>query len=447
MSFETSLGADAVRRATEPLDGVGLDPHAARGTRAARHPVHVVYGGADRFVADVAAKFGRLARQSLDAWAPDGAAIERIFAVADGSRIRDRVDEKLRDAPVEDFRIDFEDGYGFRTDAEEDADALRAARTLAGALDGGGLPRWIGVRIKPLTDEHRARAIRTLDGFVTALVAASGGRLPEGFAVTLPKVTSAAQPAALAALLAALEDAHGLTPGVIRVELLVETPEAVVDVDGRSAIPSWLAPIGARARSIHLGAYDYQSLLGVTAPHQRLRHPACDQLRLTMLQAAGAAGVTVVDGATNRMPIAPHRGDALGEAERAANARAVESAWREHADNVRHALGFGITAGWDLHPAQLVARYVAVFADVLAGAEPAGRRLRNFVAAATRATRVGTDFDDAASAQGLLNFFAHALDCGALTDAEARAATGLEPDALRSRSFKAIAAGADDAQT
>ncbi len=443
MTLDTTLSSEAIRRATERLAGVGLDPHAARGDRVEPQPVHVVYGGADRFVADVAAKFGRIAGAALDAWAPDGRAIERIFGVVDGDRLRARVARKLRDEPIEDFRIDFEDGYGFRTDAEEDADAVRAARALAGALDdapdGARLPRWVGLRIKPLTDEHRTRAIRTLDGFMTALLTASGGRLPTGFAVTLPKVSTPAQPDALATLLAALEDAHGLASGAIRVELLVETPEAVVGADGRSAIPSWLAPLGARARSIHLGAYDYQSLLGVTAPHQRLAHPACDQLRLTMLQAVGGSGIAVVDGATNRMPIAPHRGDALGDAERAANARAVEAAWREHADNVTHALDFGIAAGWDLHPAQLVARYVAVYADVLAHADAAGRRLRNFVAAATRATRVGTDFDDAASAQGLLNFFAHALDCGALTPDEATAATGLAPEVVRGRSFRAIA--------
>jgi hypothetical protein len=114
---------------------------------------------------------------------------------------------------------------------------------------------------------------------------------------------------------------------------------------------------------------------------------------------------------------------------------AVHRAWRLHAEHIRHSLVAGFYQGWDLHPAQLPARYGAVFAFFLEGLDAAAERLQNFVHKAAQATLVGDVFDDAATGQGLLNYFLRAMNCGALTEQEAVAGSGLTIDELRGRSF------------
>src|SRR5215213_8617321 len=135
-----------------------------------REPVHVVYGGANLFKAETINKLGRIAQNALETYAPNfvefadamwlkGADLlpkhenliqDLEFRLADNpgkvktenynawfaSEIYNRVIEKLRREPIEDFRIDFEDGYGIRGDAEEDAHALAASDELAKALSG-----------------------------------------------------------------------------------------------------------------------------------------------------------------------------------------------------------------------------------------------------------------------------------------------------------------------
>jgi len=57
---------------------------------------------------------------------------------------------------------------------------------------------------------------------------------------------------------------------------------------------------------------------------------------------------------------------------------------------------------------------------------------------AAQATLVGDVFDDAATGQGLLNYFLRAMNCGAITEEEAVAKSGLTLDELRGRSFAKI---------
>jgi len=122
----------------------------------------------------------------------------------------------------------------------------------------------------------------------------------------------------------------------------------------------------------------------------------------------------------------------------AENRASVHNAWRMHYDDVRHSLESGFYQGWDLHPAQLVTRYAAVYTFFLTGVDQQAARLRNFVERAAQATLVGDVFDDAATGQGLLNFFFRAINCGALAEHEAVAMTGVTLDELRSRSFVRI---------
>lgn len=413
-----------------------------------RQPVHTVYGGAHLFRADSAQKLGAAALAALDEYAPDARTLQEAlcFAPQDGDAeafaetVRTRVVEKLRREPVEDFRIDFEDGYGNRPDAEEDGHARTAAEEVAAGAAAGTLPPFIGIRIKPMSKELHARSLRTLDLFLTALVGANRNRLPPNFVVTVPKIMLAGQVTAVATACTTLERRLGLKAGTIRLELMIETPQSIVAPDGSSALRALVAAGKGRAAGAHFGTYDYTALCGITAAWQHMRHDACDFARHMMQVALAQSGVTLSDGATNIMPVPPHRaaaGGALTAVQRRENREAVHRAWKVHFDDATHSLVNGFYQGWDLHPAQLPTRYAAVYAFFLSARPAATARLRNFVDKAAQATLVGDVFDDAATGQGLLNFFARGLSSGALTMGEARE-TGLTPDELHGRSFLTI---------
>ncbi len=403
------------------------------GDSGARQPVHVLYGGAHLFRAASTASLGRNALAVLERYGADAALFE-------DATVRDCVAAKLRSEPVEDYRIDFEDGYGYRTDADEDADADRTANEVARGLDLGSLPPFIGIRVKPLTEALRARSIRTLDIFLTTLLDRTSGRLPAGFVVTLPKITIPEQPAAMANVLDSFESAYSLPANSIRVELMIETTQAIVTPSGQIGIPALIDAARGRCRGIHFGPFDYTAVCDITSTHQKLTHPACDFARHMMLVCAAQRGITVADGPTNVLPIPPHRGDGLTADQESTNRAIVHNAWRLHASHVRHALINGFYQGWDLHPAQLPSRYAAVYAFFREGLEATTARLKNFLEKAAQATLVGEVFDDAASGQGLLNYFLRGLACGALSESDVLAA-GLTIEELRTRSFPSIVEG------
>ena len=411
------------------------------GDSGARQPIHTVYGGAHLFSSDTARKLGELALRALDAYAPDA----ETFASAIGipgelsAKVYDRVRDKLRKEAVEDFRIDFEDGYGNRPDDEEDGHAVAAAKQVAGGMVAGTLPPFLGIRIKPLTGELAARSLRTLDVFLTELLSNTNGTLPVNFVVTLPKIQSRTDVEALVETFGNLEDRLDIEHGALRVEFMVETTQSIFDPQGRSMLPRLHRAAAGRLTGAHFGTYDYTANCDITAAHQRMRHPACDFAKAMMKVAFAGTGVMLSDGATNIMPIAPHRGSNLTDDQQRANRAAVFSAWRLHADDIRHSLVNGFYQGWDLHPAQLPTRYGAVYAFFLDGLAPASERLRNFVDKAAQATLVGDVFDDAATGQGLLNYFLRGIACGAVTEQEALA-TGLSLEEIREKSFVKIMA-------
>lgn len=408
------------------------------GDSAARQPVHVVYGGAHLFRATTTVRLGELARASLAEHAPHAEALAAALGLGEPSEaVYARVVEKLAHEAVEDFRIDFEDGYGSRPDEEEDAHAVNAATELAKGFAEGTLPPFVGVRIKAFTSEAYVRATRTLDLFLTVVAQRTGGRLPPGFVVTLPKVQHADQVSALVAVLQLLEDKLALSPQPIPIELMIEQTSAIFGPSGEIALPALVRAAKGRCRGAHLGTYDYTASCGVVSAFQTMNHPACEHAKSVMQVALAGTGVWLSDGATNVLPLAPHRAEALTAKQKAENARAVHDAWKLHASNVRHSLETGFYQGWDLHPAQLVARYAAVYTFFLDALAPATARLRRFVDEAARATRSGTVFDDAATGQGLLVFFLRGLACGALTQGDV-VATGLTLEELESRSFARI---------
>jgi hypothetical protein len=409
-----------------------------------RQPVHTVYGGAHLFKHDTAKRLGELALRSLRDFGPDAESFARAIGLDPRSGLArsvfDRVSEKLAREPVEDFRIDFEDGYGHRPDAEEDACAVDAAAAVARGVTERTLPPFIGIRIKPMSAELHRRGLRTLDLFVTALLDRAAGRLPDNFVITIPKVVSAEQIAVVIDLLDAIESRRAMKKGSLRVELMVETTQSIIGLDGHCPLQAFVAAARGRCVACHFGVYDYTACCTITAAHQHMRHAACDFARQVMLVALAGTGVWISDGATNIMPTIRHRapaGGSLTPQQTAENLASVHRAWRLHVEDVRHSLVNGYYQGWDLHPAQLPTRYAAVFAFYLEGLEPAAARLRNFVDKAAQATLVGDVFDDAATGQGLLNFFLRGVNCGAIREQEALA-TGLSIDELRTRSFVKI---------
>ncbi len=445
------------------------------GESGRRQPVHVVYGGAHLFRAGIARRLGDVALATLEEFAPDAftfaraiglpgagalpksgkqaAAAERQFAKSPEKLRSDNraawmaqsvyslVLEKLRREPVEDFRIDFEDGYGNRPDEEEDQHAKLAAEEVAKGLSEGSLPPFIGIRLKPFTPELRARSIRTLDFFVRVLSEATHGRLPANFVVTLPKVTIPEQMAALAHLLDAMELALGLEKDSLRFEMMVETTQAIINERGESSLPRFLEASAGRCIAAHFGTYDYTASCSITAAYQTMDHPACDFAKHMMQVAFAGTGIWLSDGATNVLPAPPHRaekGKRLTRSQEKENREAVHRAWRLHYGHIQRSLVSAYYQGWDLHPAQLPTRYAAVFSFFLEGLDSAAVRLKNFVEKAAKATLVGDVFDDAATGQGLLNFFLRAINCGAIDEVEAERLTGVTIEELRMGSFLKI---------
>ena len=413
------------------------------GEVGARQPVHTVYGGAQLFTADAARKLGDVAQRALLEYAPDAATLGEALGIADHpalSTIYHRVVDKLQHEPVEDFRVDFEDGYGNRPDAEEDGHAVAVAESLAQGMRDGVLPPFVGIRIKPLNEELRVRSMRSLELVLTTLVGRAGS-LPDNFVVTVPKVVIIEQVAYIVAELARLERTLGLACGSLRFEVMVETPQIVMDRNGRSLLPRICAVSEGRLSGAHFGTYDYTAGVNITAAHQRMRHPACDFAKQMMQVSFAGTGIWLSDGSTTVMPVPIHRakpGESLLPGQLAANRASVHGAWKLHFDDITHSLVGGFYQGWDLHPAQLVTRYAALYAFFLDGIGAAAARLSNFVSKAAQATLVGDVFDDAATGQGLLNFFLRGVNSAAITEAEALAMTGLSLDELRGRSFVKI---------
>ena len=409
-----------------------------------RQAVHTVYGGAHLFKADTAQRLGKVALHSLEEYAPDAGTLARVLRmdvdVQLARKVYERIVEKLQREAVEDFRLDFEDGYGNRADAEEDGHAATSAVEVARGLAAQSLPPFIGIRIKPMNEDLRVRSVRTLDIFISSLLAETGGKLPANFIVTVPKIQLPEQMSAAVRCFELLEQRNGLTSGALKIEPMIETPQAIINQHGQMAISSLIDAAEGRCHSIHFGVYDYTANCGITAAYQAMRHPTCDFARQVMLVSTAGTGIHLSDGATNILPVGPHRaseGAPLTQQQIEENRAAVHGAWKLGFDDNMHSLRNGFYQGWDLHPAQFVTRYAAVYSFFLQGLDAASGRLKTFVEKAALASLFGDVFDDAATGQGLLNFFLRGMACGAIHEDEALA-TGLSLEEIRSRSFLKI---------
>jgi citrate lyase beta subunit len=381
------------------------------GPRPGRQPVHTVYVPADRYDSSFVPAWREQAEAALAEHAASPAELAHLAGVPQdlAADLDRRVRDKLRREPVEDLRIDFEDGYGARPDAEEDSAVDAAASALLDAVDAGRATAFCGIRFKSFEAPTRVRGIRTLVRFVTAVT--RDGALPDGFVVTLPKVTSVEQVQAMVHACERIEDGVGLQPGALRFEIQVETPQAIVGPDGSALVARMVHASDGRCTALHYGTYDYSASVGIAAAYQSMEHPGADHAKAVMQVAAAGTGVHLSDGSTNVLPVGG-REDVL-------------AAWRLHARLVRRSLERGYYQGWDLHPAQLPTRYLATYAFYREGLPAAALRLKNYVGQVDSGV-----MDEPATARALSDFVVRGLDCGATDEDEVERLTGLDRVAI-----------------
>lgn len=381
------------------------------GDRGVRQPLHTVYVPASSYAAGLVPEWRDRALAVLDEHGPDARSFARAAGLSEEimAEVYPRVRAKLEREPIEDLRIDFEDGYGTRPDDEEDAAAVSGAVALADSVSAGEAAPFHGIRFKSFEAPTRRRGLRTLDLFIGEL--ARRGRLGDGFVVTLPKVTSVDQVSAMVTTCQWLESSHGIAPGRLRFEVQVETPQAILGADGTALVARMIHAGAGRVTGLHYGTYDYSASMGIAAEYQSMEHPVADHAKAVMQVAAAGTGVLLSDGSTNVLPV--------GDEE------AVRRGWALHARLVRRSLERGFYQGWDLHPAQLPTRYAATFAFYRDGFESAAARLRAYVGQGDSAY-----LDEPATAVALAGFVVRGVECGAVDDAEVSEKAGLDRAAL-----------------
>lgn len=443
------------------------------GDKPDRQAVHTVYGGANLFKSDTCIKMGDIALKSLQTYAPDFVTLAKVLKMEGYEELPDdekkiaklvkkldkmeeaerhaypawlpytaynKIIQKLKTEAVEDFRIDFEDGFGNRPDEEEDTTAINAASELAMGMNEKTIPPFIGIRIKPFTEDLKNRGVRTMDIFLTTLLEKTHGRLPDNFVVMLPKVTIPEQVTTMVRFFEIIEKKNNLANGTLKMETMVEATQIIMDDEGRNPLMKIIKAGEGRLIAAHFGTYDYTASCGITAKYQTMAHPVCDFAHHMTKVALAGTGIFLSDGATNVMPVAPHRGDDLTAKQLKENRQSVHNAWRIGYNHTMHSLVNGFYQGWDLNPAQIPMRYAATYNFFLSSIADATHRLKTFVDRAAISTLTGDIFDDAATGQGLLNFFLKAMNCGAISEEEVTA-TGLTVDEIRSRSFYKILQG------
>lgn len=447
--------------------------HIYPGDKPDRQPVHTVYGGANLFKSDTCIKMGEIGLKNLQTYSPNFVVLAKVLQlqgheqlpssekeIEELTRHLDKMNEakrkkepawlsysvynkiisKLQVEAVEDFRIDFEDGFGNRPDEEEDATAVNAANELSAGMKNKTISPFIGIRIKPFTEDFKYRGVRTLDLFLTTVLKNTNGKLPDNFVVMLPKVTIPEQVITLVRLFEIIEKENNLDPGTLKMETMVEATQIIMDDKGRNPLMKIIRASEGRCIAAHFGTYDYTASCGITAKYQTMAHPVCDFAHHMTKVALGGTGIFLSDGATNVMPVAPHRGDNLTAEQLTENRKSVHNAWRIGFNHSMHSLINGLYQGWDLNPAQLPMRYAATYNFFLSSMEDATLRLKIFVERSAISTLTGGIFDDAATGQGLLNFFLKAMNCGAISEEDAMA-TGLTIEEIHSRSFYKILQG------
>lgn len=364
------------------------------GDRADARPVHTVYVSAAEYRATTPAEWGNAAHDAVITTGGYRALADRLGVDASiRLEAAERTERRILRRPVEDLRIDFEDGYGFVSDAEEDREAVRAAHEVALALPQS--ETRIGLRPKSIEPSTRERSLRTLALFTETLFARTGHL--SGLIVTLPKVTSADQVNAFAASLTSLEHAIGAPEGSLDLEVQVEMPQLISHFLSDGAFARIPAVRDGRLSGLHFGTFDYTAALGIHPEQQRLDHPSADFAKLAMQLAVAETGIRISDGSTNRVP---RLNDGF-------------ASWTHHAELVRHSLARGIPQGWDMHPRHLPTRFMCVTAYYLSGRMQALEGLKHALSAHS-----GDVLDEPASLRSIAGFLVDGVRHGVLTPEE-----------------------------
>lgn len=398
----TALTSDAVDRLESLFVPIDEDlAHHYPGDRIGGQPSHTVYVSAADASANVPAEWGTAASTILDAH-------PEAFAELDTANVLPVVRERLSTAPIQDLRIDFEDGYGWRSDVVEDRHATAAGAALAALAKDSDGPTWLGIRSKGLAAHERRRGIRTLE-----LVLDGAGGVPDGFVFTVPKLRAVGQVDAVVALCEEVERAHGLPDRALRFELQIESPQAVIGADGTATLARAITRADGRCTSLHYGTYDYSAACGITSAQQSLAHPVADHAKNVMLVAAAQTGVWVCDGSTQVVP--------TGSPEQ------VAASARRHFELVTRSLERGFYQGWDMHPGHLVTRWLATFGFFRHAMPVAAARLGGYLD-----RQGGEVMDEPATAQALAGVLVRGLDAGAFGLADVQEiASGIDRDVLR----------------
>lgn len=389
---------------------------------------HTFYGGAHLFRPNTLMRMAQVGQQGFEKFFPSPAALGDWYAqVFDDeaknkgegclraalpnfcgktlTQIHERLQALISERYIEDYRIDFEDGYGIHAQSDELAQAERCAKVLAEILAGEPGSTEFGIRLKPFSGENREHSVRLLGHFFNVLqTEMSLEQLPR-FWVTLPKCRDAAEGASLLIMLQEMESALGMAPDTLGLEIMFETLESIRALGQPELLAQWVPQVQAgicrRPSALVLGTFDTCAEWGIAAINQGHQHPLMDHVRLQALSWGNQVGAHVVDSITRAVPqLSDDNGPLV-----------------MHGRHVLHSVALGVSAGWDIHPLQVLARHAVRLAVVSAGLPEAINRLKQFLTAQTHASRVGAGFDDLATVRGLVAQLNQAVGLGLVTPA------------------------------
>jgi citrate lyase beta subunit len=390
----------------EQIDAIVAEVEATLGTlypddlRCGSQPIHTVYVSAADGRVDLGTSWGQRARSLADAHLG-------FLTDLDTHGVLPSVLNVLADRPIQDLRLDFEDGYGDRGDGAEDRDARSAGIILRAFASGFGAVSC-GVRIKGITSAEFRRSLRTLE-----LVLDSAGGVVEGFVFTIPKLRAEQQVRAAVLLCEELELAHGLPDGSMRFELQIESPQAVIAADGTVLVAKAIRVSESRCSALHYGTYDYSAACSIASPYQSLDHPIAHHAKAVMSVAAAQTGVWVCDGSTQVVPDGSHQHQ--------------RTALRHHYDLVTQSLSRGYYQGWDMHPGHLITRWLATFGFYRGILQAAAPRLETYLH-----RKRGAVIDEPATAAALASGVVRGMGCGAFSEDDLTAlAPSCDTDTLR----------------
>ncbi|MCZ2356157.1 MAG: hypothetical protein LC115_05620 [Bacteroidia bacterium] len=372
---------------------------------------HVVYGGAHRFSETTITKLERIAVTIWQQYSqnnPEFAQeiLPKEILPANNSALEtwyQSVSNQLTQKSIFDYRIDFEDGFGYKPKDIYLAEATRIGKLLA---EMPAIQTRLGIRILSFQPERVELSVEILSTFLETFYQFSQGKLlPKNFVITLPKIKELAEIQLLTNLLDEAEETYNQR---FEVELMLETPEVL-----SAELNTWLRTTDSRCSALHLGVYDLLSALGIPSDYQATNHEICHQVLLKALSVSSGKNVRVSTGAALQLAIPPHS-DPQNDIQQHENKQFITNSWRKLADYHLDSLRMGVFQGWDLHPNQIpirIAVYHAFFQKHFSGMM---LRLQNFELQGKEATRNGQQFDDQASVQGLLNTLEIGRLCGAI---------------------------------